>query len=442
MVQQRQQMFCYSVVIGLVVALASTFMACDFHAPDAFSPDTPEGINAILNMAPVRSLSEGDRWTVYEAPGKIRVQHGYGCSWVDVAATTDYIGLRIHDMAEIPLSFADAGIIILNGWDVQYPNGDHHVQGLGSAIFNITETHTVDQFALHWDAGGVLSDKNGNDGYKWCYRYTLVFWKRNAINAVVPPQTDLSTTFVTPVDTGTTLLNLPGEFTDPSYGPRAVLPRGFGLSWAGTDHHVFQVGFDLGTPIIAGNAITWTSQTIWRDISTDLAYDGAELVTILSGQSVKMWQPPTVLHLKGVPPDWVEEPTELNLSPEKPLGCHKLTSEEHLEFYSVEKVPFDYAVPLLTGWDLSYVCDDHHVERVGVYLVEFEYVKNPNAPTGTLNYTIFSTLRDDSDNGHAAKYKVSILGLNALGGKSPKLTAQKVTPTLAPYLVVPERQAQ
>jgi len=49
----------------------------------------------------------------------------------------------------------------------------------------------------------------------------------------------------------------------------------------------------------------------------------------------------------------------------------------------------------------------------GAYLADFEYVKDPNAATGTLHYTIFSTLRDDSDNGHAAKYKVSILGLNA-----------------------------
>src|SRR5262245_2222253 len=120
MVQQRQQISSYLVVIGLVVALASTFMACSFSAPNGVLRDTPEGINAILNMAPVRSLDEGNRWTVYEAPGKIRVQHGYGCTQVDVAATKDYIGFRIQDTAEIPLAFADAGTIILNGWDVQY----------------------------------------------------------------------------------------------------------------------------------------------------------------------------------------------------------------------------------------------------------------------------------------------------------------------------------
>jgi len=87
MFQQRKHHTWFDVGFGLVVALASTFMACSFDAPIGI--ETPEGINAILNKAPVRSLSEGDRWTVYEDPGKIRVQHGYGCARVGWAATKD-----------------------------------------------------------------------------------------------------------------------------------------------------------------------------------------------------------------------------------------------------------------------------------------------------------------------------------------------------------------
>ena len=148
-------------------------------------------------------------------------------------------------------------------------------------------------------------------------------------------------------------------------------------------------------------------------------YSAAELVTVLVGSNVEMWQPPTVLHLKGIPPSWVEESTEFILSPDDAGDnvCLNPGSEEYLRSYSVEKVPFKYAVPVLTGWDLTYDSCDHNVERIGVYLVEFEYVKAPNATHGTLNYTIFSTLRDDSDNGHLAQYKVSILGFNKLGQK-------------------------
>ena len=63
-------------------------------------------------------------------------------------------------------------------------------------------------------------------------------------------------------------------------------------------------------------------------------------------------------------------------------------------------MPFDYAIPVLTGWDLSVCLSRPRVERIGVYLVEFEYVKDDKTATGTLHYTIFSTLRDDSDHGH------------------------------------------
>lgn len=419
MFRQLKQLCEHTLVTGLVVALASTFMACSFKSPIAL--DTPEGINHIMNTAPPRSLDEGNRWTVYEDPGKIRVQHGFGCLQQGFAATEDYVGFRIQDTVTVPLDVADAGTVILNGWDVQYLNSDHHLLGLGSAIFNITEAINAGQFELSWEAGGVLSDNNGNDSYKWCYRYTLVLWRRGAFDAVVSPQDDVPTTFV---GWGTALSELHGKFTDLAYGaPRAVLPRGLGLTWHHSDHHVMQFGFDLGTPplggtpVITGNEITWTSQMILKDKSSGHAYNAAELVTILSGKSVEMWQPRSVLHWTGT--DWVDEPTQLILKPAQPcgIGCVGNGNEEHLEVYSVEKVPYDYAIPVLTGWDMQYATTDHEIERIGIYLVEFDYVKDPNADTGTLNYTIFSTMRDDSDNGHYdPKYKVSILGFNTLGG--------------------------
>ena len=69
-------------------------------------------------------------------------------------------------------------------------------------------------------------------------------------------------------------------------------------------------------PLVIGNTITWASQTILKDKDKIHLYNGANLVTILSGQSVYMWQPRSVLHLVGS--DWVEEPTQLVLKPAKP----------------------------------------------------------------------------------------------------------------------------
>ena len=108
-----------------------------------------------------------------------------------------------------------------------------------------------------------------------------------------------------------------------------------------------------------------------------------------------MRQPRSVLHLMGA--KWVEEPTQMILSwlsrCDSPVWATGTRSSWSLT--RSNSSPFDYAVPVLTGWDMQYACEDHEIERIGVYVVEFEYHKDPNAPTGTLYYTIFSTMRDD-----------------------------------------------
>jgi hypothetical protein len=428
MVQQHLQRSCSAVIIGLVVALASTFLACEFGSPGT-TPQTPQELLEVLNKAPIIPLSAGDRWTVYEEPGRIRVQHGYGCAQAGGTSEETFIGFRIQDQ-EVAPNVDDRGAVFMNGWDIQYLNGDHHVVGLGSVIFNISRAKDTPGLTLQWEAGGVLSDHNGDDDYKWCYRYTLIFWNPSAIDASAF-QFDESTTFMSKgVPSGSGVGEIEGKFTIPDAkdSPRAVLPRGVGQIWTdGDDHEVLQVAFDLGTPPVGGmiaptgNTLTWTSQTILVDDGGAHDHEQAEIVTIMSGQSVYMWQPRSVVHLIG--PKWVEEPTEMILQPAEPVGfgCVGNGQEEHLEFYAVERVPYDYAIPVLTGWDMPYACEDRHVERIGVYLVEFEYVKDPNAPTGTLHYTIFSTMRDDSDNGHyLPRYKVSVLGFNVLGGDKGK----------------------
>ncbi|HAU1321869.1 TPA: hypothetical protein F8R96_13120 [Legionella pneumophila] len=41
---------------------------------------------------------------------------------------------------------------------------------------------------------GLLRDKNFDDGYRWCYYYTLIAWNRNRIDARVLGAQD-NTTF-------------------------------------------------------------------------------------------------------------------------------------------------------------------------------------------------------------------------------------------------------
>ena len=86
--------------------------------------------------------------------------------------------------------------------------------------------------------------------------------------------------------------------------------------------------------------------------------------------------------------------------------------------FSITNLPFEEAVPMLTGWDLQSSCSDHHVKDVGIWLTDMNYEKPPGSPFGTLSYKLSSVLCDnDCSPGHIFRHKVSILGLQQAGKK-------------------------
>jgi hypothetical protein len=388
----------------------------------------------VLNAAPVKGLTMSQRWTELEVPNLLKVQHGVGCARANQAVEDEALGFRIHDMAVIPPGYNTA-TVFLNGWKLAYRNGEHKVQGFGNVISNILQVQNDKKQELHWQAGGVLSDNDGNDPYEWCYIYTLLFWHRNPHDfQTLPPQiaawpvdsdadpdqlTFLHTTDVDASDDTARLLHGAVAVDDPG----ALLPRGFTLMYqTPDDHHILQAGFDLGEPVLDGASIGWTSNTLWKDNSNYKDYRGAELVSVLSGPGVQMWHPDTVLRcVDAVNCEEVHNTVPLTPNndpatfPERCVGENSGTvpADNHPIQFKVENVPFPYAVPVLTGWQLEYPCSDHQVENIGVYLVGFHY----DNQTRTLFYTIVSTLDDEAFWGgqHTgeAQYAVSILGLNA-----------------------------
>jgi hypothetical protein len=71
---------------------------------------------------------------------------------------------------------------------------------------------------LSWEAGGVITDKNGDDPYEWCYAYTIVFWSRGgaAFDAVLS-SSDGVVLSNTPSDSAndTAVRDLPGSARNP-----------------------------------------------------------------------------------------------------------------------------------------------------------------------------------------------------------------------------------
>jgi hypothetical protein len=393
----------------------------------------------LIGGAPEAEVVSSSRNVVLEDPGTIIAWHGFSCSESDNRGTEDV--LKIEESLDIPPYAAEA-TVFLNGWRMNYLSSDHHVGGLGTMISNIR----LEGNTLKWQAAGALSDKNFDDGYRWCYHYTVVAWNPANLDLVVdhrdgscesrdPAETNF---FITDNSGTTTALSaFPTFLYNPEFASGktvAVLPRGFGFRWSSdceTDHHLLQLAFNLDhgeafvengkkykkgfleevTPVplpqpppsttnnqVDSGFASWDTYAIFKDNDGRRGYGFGEMASGLGGPDVGVIQPP------------------FSILPHEDMGfpgaCLGESSGEKTEEVIVENVPYEYAIPMLTGWNLSFGCDDEHVTEVGTWLDEFQYDKAPGAPTGTLRYKVSSILKDkDGSPGHAFSHKITILGI-------------------------------
>jgi hypothetical protein len=411
-----------SVVAALIAVIAS---GCGFSSPQVSQcgpTNSPNWIQCMLDTAPFRDSDSNARKVVYEAPGLIRVLHGESCVNAPQAAQSEAVGFRIRDTASVPFSIADSGTVFMNGWHLRYKNGDHHLQALGSALVNVTTSRTADEFVLNWEAGGVVTDDNGDDPYQWCYTYTAVFWSRRgtAFDAVMS-HTGLGVLHQTAADPGNdgAVRFLSGSTNNP-YGPGVVLPQGFAMLFSGPDHHLLQVGLDYGQHYtLPGGFIAWDSRTLLKDNDKQRDYYAGELVATLSYSSPQSWHPESVQR-KSVY-GWESQPNAVGLLPYGSTSfCSGLGDSSRVEEYKIEGVPFEYAVPVLKGWELGYVCTDHHVRELGASIVDWHYERGADAKAGTLYYTLSTKLGDDGDNVSYGRASIDVFGMNARGiGRHP-----------------------
>ena len=137
---------------------------------------------------------------------------------------------------------------------------------------------------------------------------------------------------------------------------------------------------------------SWETKAILKDNALKHEYVTAEVVSVISSLQGGLVQPPfTVVPF------------------EDRANCVSL-GDPSSETRTIEWLPFDVAIPILTGWDLSYFCNDQHVEEIGVWIDGFQY-----APGGRrkFEYTLRSILRDeDGGNGNVFRHRVSVLGFD------------------------------
>lgn len=405
---------------AVVAVVLQLLQACSFTAHnDPF--EGPDTLYGALNSAPYveDATVSADRWRVIDAP-KLKVDHGYVCASAKRAASREYLGSRAQSSVTLPPGFD--GTVLLNGWDLEYVNGDHRLLGMGAVIFNIARNG--DQ--LSWDAGGVLSDRRGDDEYGWCYNYTVLAWAKDTTRPGGLPKAH--------IDMHATHADATGKlvFADKTIGggrgirtksasfkanadPRARLLAGFGVSFKDDDHLLLQFGLDLGQANIKRKKIKWSTDVILKDNSTQ-TYGVGELATVLTGESVHVWKPELILLEEGIPgaPGYIEN--DLQLTPADATtvcGVRGVTS--HTYTFKIEGVPFSWAMPMLTGWDVGLYCGDEGVNKVGVSIEDFDWVRNPGDSAGTLYYTVRTIL--DATNPNRDIFdgmQVEVLGINMI----------------------------
>lgn len=403
---------------ALVATLLQLLQACTFGAPGG-ALETPQSLYAVLSASPFvdDATVSGERHRVIDG-SHLKVDHGYTCAGAPNAASEEYIGSQLYDSAELPNGFD--GTVLLNGWYLEYPSGDHHVVGLGAIIFDIAQSGTT----LSWHAGGVLSDHNADDEYRWCYQYTVLAWKRNTQPPVVglpKPHVDVKVAhadasgklvFVDQDLSGNDLTTKPAKFRAP-FRPRGKLLAGFGVSFDDDDHHPLQFAFDSGDATVKKKRIKWTSDVILKDDSTR-SYGVGQLVSVIGGASVTVFNPDFTLVEDGIPgaPDYVVN--NLHLSPRDDGQCSTSDETSHVYSYRIDDVPYTWAVPMLTGWDVGLTCDEH-VKKIGAWIEDFAWVPVAGTGKGTLYYTVRTMLEDKNpDRRLIDGAQVEILGITLI----------------------------
>jgi len=393
-----------------------------------------------FDSIPITPSSSQVSHTVFETPGTIIAIHGSGHARLHNGKSAPAI--KVEQSVTLP-AYADRATVFLNGWRLSYLGGDQHVLVLGSLITKIRTTldDTTGEKKLVWNALALLRDDDGEEGYNWNYDFTVLAWNAGSVAADVD-QGNANNQFCAPdgtildnlyhginVGTSSALSSFFSFIKDTFFETDkavAALPRGFAFWWGG-DHHLLQMAYNLdhseifvdtrkysirdgsinavppGASVAASGFVSWNTNIIFKDNDTRRDYAFGEVVSAMGGSDVGVIQPPFSI-----------------LPSESAWFCGTQDSPPvRTEEFVIENVPFEYAIPMLTGWDLEYLCNDQHVKEIGIWIDNWSYQPPAGGAGGILRYTLGSVLRDDDNNpdyGHS--HKVTVLGLRPMLGST------------------------
>jgi len=386
----------------------------------------------LINNAPLAELtssSDPNLEKVFEEQGTIAVYHGFGCAKSDKSGREDI--LKVEQSRDI--SRYTNATVFLNGWHLKYLDGDNKVAGLATLIRNIQ----LKDGTLKWEAAGILSDENFDNPYNWCYNFTVVAWNPARIDLLVDHKdgdcgshdpAEVNFFFAENKKTTTALSTFPTIIQNLGFINKkavAIVPRGFGFKWATDDNKLLQIGYNLehgeifnekskryqkgffGTTtsgedfsFVDKGYVSWETHTILKDEDGRRDYQFGEMISAAAGNDIGVIQPPFSI----LP---INEDTGGLLS-----TCVSGPGPIKTEDFVIDNIPYEYAIPMLTGWEIEYDCGDEEVKEIGIWLDKWSYNKNPGASTGKLSYSLSSFLSDKDGRPYfISRHKVTVLGI-------------------------------
>lgn len=347
----------------------------------------------------------------FEDAGKFIMVEGSQC--IEQASGPEPATMLItHDMP----AYVNSGTVILNGWNLRYLHKDHEVRTMRA---DITHSKLVTGGGgpptLVFEVAGELSDQNSDDAYEFCAYYTGLGFNSTWINARIEGDyngIDSQTLQIHSEGPIATLESIWNSGTLKGHDSIAVIPRGFDFQYDNqfecefrfppcrwndpADHPLRQIAYSLfqtdASPNPDGNP-HWVTQTIFKDSGTRTHWVKTR-AALIGGDSVK-------LRANFLP---------LNPRSGKTNICRNgVDGVVHTETFRIYDLPYDYAIPILTGWSLDYECDHQHIQRAGIWIHDIRF----DPETHGLEYKLSSILRDKNGApGFNASHRVSVLGLN------------------------------
>ena len=353
-----------------------------------------------------------NRRTSYEDPGKFIMVEGSQCVIRDRGPEPATMLITI----DMP-SYVDQATAILNGWDLRYLNRDQEIRALRADIKHSKLLIGAGSTTLVFEATGEISDQNWDDAYEFCAHYTGFGFNTTWIDARIEGDYNgidgqvLQTVAKGPVATLESLWN---EGLLKNSDSIVVIPRGFDFQFDNTfecewrfppcrwgdpsDYHLRQIAYSLyqmGASPNPDGKPHWVTQTLFKDNNTRPHWVKTR-AALIGGNSVKLSA------------DFLA----LNPLSGKSNSCRSgVEGIVRTETFRINDLPYDYAIPMLTGWDLNYECDDQRVQRAGIWIHDIRFDMRSHA----LEYKISSILRDrNGAPGFNAVHRVSVLGLNRI----------------------------